>query len=75
MIRYKEGFNVLEKLKEAGYSSYRLRQDKIFSEKTIQSFRSGELVSFGSLDKLCQLLHCDIGDVLEHVEQIEIEGM
>ena len=73
MITYK--MNVLDELKKAGYSTYRLRKDKIFSEKTVQGFRKCELVSFASYDKLCQLLHCDIGDVLTHVEQLEIENL
>ena len=73
MITYK--MDVLSRLKEAGYSTYRLRKDKIFSEKTIQGFRKCELVSFASYDKLCQLLHCDIGDVLTHVEQLEIDNL
>lgn len=73
MINYK--IDVLAKLKDAGYTTYRLRKDKIFSEKTIQCFRRGEMVSFSSLDKLCQLLHCDIGDLLAYYEQTTIEGL
>ncbi len=73
MITYK--MDVLSRLKDAGYSTYRLRQEKIFSEKTIQAFRKCELVSFASYDKLCQMLHCDIGDILQHEEQMEIDGL
>ena len=58
--------DVLAKLKEAGYSTYRLRKEKIFSEKTIQGLRHGELVSYGSFDKVCDMLHCGIGDILDH---------
>ena len=73
VIAYK--MDVLDELKKAGYSTYRLRQDKIFSEKTIQAFRKCELVSFASYDKLCQMLHCDIGDILTHVQQMQIENL
>lgn len=73
MITYK--IDVLSRLKDAGYSTYRLRQERVFSEKTIQAFRKCELVSFASYDKLCQMLHCDIGDILTHVEQMEIENL
>lgn len=67
--------DVLERLKDAGYTTYRLRKDKIFSEKTIAALRHGELVSFATYDKLCQMLHCDIGDILTHLEQVTIDGM
>lgn len=67
--------DVLERLKDAGYTTYRLRKDRIFSEKTIAALRHGELVSFATYDKLCTMLGCDLGDILGHVEQIEIEGM
>ena len=42
-IRYK--FDVLEALKEAGYSTYKIRKEKILSESTVQAFRRGELVA------------------------------
>jgi len=73
VICYK--INVLDELKKAGYSTYKLRQGKIFSEKTIQSFRKGELVSFASFDKLCTLLQCDIGDILVQLKQEQISGL
>ena len=65
-IRYK--VNILAALKNAGYSSYRLRKDRIFGESTIQQFRDGE-VSLACLDKLCALLGCQPGDLLEHVPE------
>lgn len=66
-IKYK--IDVLAALKEAGYSSYKLRQEKIFGERTIQKIRSGEIVTADNLAKLCELLHCQPGDILEYVEE------
>ena len=34
-------FDILAKLKEAGYSTYKLRKDKILGEATIQKRRTG----------------------------------
>lgn len=65
MIRYK--INILDALKEHGYSTYRLNKEKIFGQATIQAFRSGKVVYGDSLDKLCSLLGCQPGDILEHV--------
>lgn len=65
MIAYK--IDVLAALKDRGFSTYRIRKDKIFSESTLQAFRSGDTVSYPVIEKLCQLLGCDVGDVLHYV--------
>ncbi len=66
-ITYK--INVLEKLKEAGYTTYKLRNDKLLSEDTIQALRKNTLVSMKSLNVICQLLHMQPGDILEYNEE------
>lgn len=63
-IKYK--IDVLAALKEKGYSSYKLRQNKIFGERTIQKIREGEIVTADNIAKLCELLHCQVGDLLEY---------
>ena len=63
-IKYK--IDVLAKLKNAGYSSYKLRQKKLFGERTIQKFRTGEMVSAANLATICKLLNCQPGDILEY---------
>lgn len=66
-IKYK--IDVLAELKNAGHSSYRLRQDKIFGERTIQKFRNKEIVSADNLATLCELLNCQPGDILEYEKE------
>ena len=63
-LKYK--INVLDALKEKGYSSYTLRREKLLSESTIQKLREGEGVAWDNLDTLCRLLECDISDLLEY---------
>ena len=64
MIRYK--INVLECLKEAGYSSYRLQKEKIFSAGMVDKLRKGDTaITVESLNLICSLLQCQPGDVLE----------
>ena len=65
MIRYK--LDILAALREAGFSSYRLRKEKIFGERVIQQFRNQEPVSWETLSRLCLLLNCQPGDLLESV--------
>lgn len=66
-IKYK--INVLTALKDAGYSTYRLRQEKIFGERTMQKFRNGEIVNADNLAVVCKLLNCQPGDILEYDEE------
>lgn len=66
MLYYK--FDILEALKEKEYTSYRIRKEKIFGEATLTKFRQGVVVSSEVLDKLCELLKCQPGDILEYVD-------
>lgn len=69
MLRYK--IDVLEELKNKGYSSYKLRKEKLMGEAQIQKIRDNELVSKETLNTICKLLNCQPGDILEYVEAEE----
>ena len=64
-IKYKR--EIVPALKDAGYSTYKLRQEKLFGERTIQKLRDGEIVNAENLALLCKLLKCQPGDLLEYV--------
>ena len=64
-INYK--INVLSELKKAGYTTYRLKKEKIFGQQTIQKMRTGQVVYGTTLEKLCELLNCQVGDILEYI--------
>ena len=49
-------FDLLEALKAKGYTSYRLRKDKLLGEATLTKIRAGGLPSWHELDTLCSLL-------------------
>lgn len=58
--------NIISALKDAGYSTYRLRKEKLFGEATIQKFRNNEPVSWENISLLCKLLNCQPGDLMEY---------
>nr|DAZ51469.1 MAG TPA: Cro/C1-type HTH DNA-binding domain protein [Caudoviricetes sp.] len=66
MIKYK--IDILEELKNKGYSSYRLRKNKIFGEATIQKIRNKDQINFDNLNKICELLECQPGDLIIYVK-------
>lgn len=65
MIKYKGG--ILARLKEAGYSSYRIRKEKILGEATMTVIRNGGEPSNEAMNRLCRMLGCQPGDLLEYV--------
>lgn len=66
-INYK--IDILADLKKKGYSTYRLRKEKLLSESTVQKLRNGEPVSWENISTLCRLLNCQPGDIMEYVEE------
>ena len=68
-IKYK--IDIIAALKESGYSTYRIRKEKIMAESTLQKYRNGEIVTADNLSLLCKLLNCQPGDILEYVPDAE----
>ena len=64
-IKYK--IDILAALKEKGYSSTRIRNEKLIGQSYLQQLRHGEMVSWKTLEIICKLLECQPGDILEYV--------
>ncbi len=67
----KYSIDVLAELKDAGYNTNRLRKEKLLSEGTIQNIREGKIINAANLAKLCRLLSCQPGDIMEYEEEQE----
>lgn len=65
MIKYKR--NIIGMLAEKGLTTYVIRQNKIFTEGQLQQLRTDKLVTQDTLDKLCAILECQPGFLLEYV--------
>ena len=63
--------DVLNTLKEKGFNTTKLRRDKLLAESTIQQLRENKLVSWANIERLCSLLECQPGDLLEYVPEAE----
>jgi len=61
--------NILEALKEKGYTTYKLRKDNILSQSTLQKLREGKGLAWENIERLCALLDCQPGDLLEYVKE------
>lgn len=69
MLKYK--IDILESLKEKGYTSYKIRKEKLIGESQLQKIRTGEIASKETLNTICKLLNCQPGDILKYIEETE----
>ena len=64
VIYYKK--DVLQALKEVGYSTYRLQKEKLLSAGTVQKIREDDTsIQIETLNIICGMLQCQPGDILE----------
>ncbi len=66
MLQYK--INVIESLLEAGYNSTRILRENILSQSAMQKLRKGEMVGIKTLEKLCELLDMQPGNIIKYIE-------
>ncbi len=65
-IAYK--LDIMQALKNKGFTSYKLRNDKLLSESTMQKLRQNDnKLTFNNLNTICKLLNCQPGDILEYI--------
>lgn len=54
-------------MKEKNLTTYKIRQENIISQYTLQSIRKGKSITLDSVASLCKALDCQPGDILEYV--------
>ena len=64
-LQYK--VDVMALLKAHGFSSTKIREEKLIGQSYLQQIRHGELVSWKTIETLCRLLECQPGDLIEYV--------
>lgn len=63
MFKYK--IDVMKSLSDRGFTSTRMRKEKILSEATMQNLRKGKGITTETLNTICVILRCQPSDVLE----------
>ncbi len=56
--------DLLKVLKAKGYSTARLRKERLLSESTIQKLRESKPIAWANIETLCRLLDCQPSDFL-----------
>lgn len=65
MWRYKT--DILKELSNRGYTSTKIRKDKILSQATLQNIRQGKGITTDTINTLCIILRCQPSDIIEIV--------
>ena len=65
---FKVKVDIMDMLKAAGYTSYRIAKENIFGSATVTKFRRHGLPSWNELDKLCRLCKCWPWDIIEYID-------
>ena len=64
MFRYK--VDIISRLKEAGYSTYRLQKEKLLATTTLVKLRNDNTtITLESLNAICDMLECQPGELIE----------
>lgn len=69
MLVYDKLFNLLDK---HGYNTTKIRREKVMGQATLYGLKNGTKgIDAKTIDKLCKLLDCQPGDLLEYVPDKE----
>ncbi len=63
MFFYK--IDILGELSKHGYTSTRMRNEKILSESTMQNLRNGKGITTDTINTICIILRCQPSDIIE----------
>ena len=67
MLVYK--IDVLGTLKESGYNSTRILKENLISQSAVQKIRKNEMGGIKTIEKLCELLDMQPGNIIKYVEK------
>lgn len=66
-IKYDKLFTLL---KEKGISTYKIRKENLISQAALTKMKNGSgNIDTRTIEKICSLLECQPGDIMEYVEE------
>lgn len=67
-IKYDKLFQMMQK---QGLTTYKIRKENIISQSALTAIKNGKSVTIDTIAKLCKVLHCQPGDLMEYEEDNE----
>lgn len=56
--------DIMKRLSDAGYTSYKIQKDKLIPHSTLTRIRLNQPVSTATIDTICRLCSCQPGDLM-----------
>lgn len=56
--------DIMQLLARSGWSSYRIRRERVLSEGTMTRIRNGQPITTETIDTICRLCGCQPGDLI-----------
>ena len=60
---------LLSLMQEKGLTSYKIKQENIIGQATLKKIKEGGDIDTRTIAKLCKVLECQPGDIMEYVEE------
>ena len=68
LIKYDKLFQMMQK---RGLTTYKIRKENIISQSALTAIKNGKSVTTDTIAKLCKVLDCQPGDLMENVDEEE----
>lgn len=65
---------LIKLMKDNKITSYTLKKDKIIGQATYKKIMEGGDIDTRTISKMCELLNCQPGDILQYVPNAPIEN-
>lgn len=65
-IKYTKLLDMMEK---RGITSYTIKRDGIIGQATFRKIKEGGHIDTRTIEKLCEYLNCQPGDIMEYVKE------
>lgn len=62
---------LLSLMQEKGLTSYKIKQENIIGQATLKKIKEGGEIDTRTIAKLCKVLECQPGDILEYTDDKE----
>lgn len=63
MYKY-DGSEIIKKLADRGYTTYKIRKDNLLSQGTLTKLKRSGNITLETLNTICCLLKCQISDIV-----------
>jgi putative transcriptional regulator len=61
--------DIMKKLSDAGWSTYRIRKEKVIGNGTLQRIKANQSISTDTIDTICSLCDCQPGDLMVYIKE------